>query len=260
MKIKFDKMHGNGNDFIVVNDIESDLKLTNEKISFLAHRNFGIGFDQLIFLTSPKKPENDFDVKFFNADGGQADLCLNGIRCLTEYIHRNKFSSKKELAIQTKNKNITCKLNGNNVEVLIDYPKYFSNANIEKKLKKIIKSKFNIINVGNIHLLIKMKSIKTFDLDRLYLSVRDIVKTIEANVSIYSVDKNGVKIRTFENGAGETLACGSASTAVASIFLNNKKQNLEVTSRGGSISFRCKKDKILMSGPSKYIYTGYIYV
>ena len=93
--ISFDKMHGNGNDFIVLNSIDNTHKLSKSRIKKLSDRNFGIGFDQVILIGPPTKDSFDFSIRFFNADGGEASMCLNGIRCAAAYVWRNSFAHKK---------------------------------------------------------------------------------------------------------------------------------------------------------------------
>ena len=105
--INFDKMHGNGNDFIVINTIENTYKLSKSKIKILSDRNFGIGFDQVILIGPPTKDSFDFSIRFFNADGGEASMCLNGIRCAASYIWRNNFAPKKSIIFKTKNRHVS---------------------------------------------------------------------------------------------------------------------------------------------------------
>jgi len=92
----FDKMHGSGNDFVVINSIEKKLVLKKSLIKKLSDRNSGIGFDQLILINVPTKDNHDFAVKFFNADGGEASMCLNGIRSAASYIWRHNFAPKNQ--------------------------------------------------------------------------------------------------------------------------------------------------------------------
>jgi diaminopimelate epimerase len=92
--IKFSKMHGNGNDFVMVNSLEKEFNPNKTLIKKLGDRNLGIGFDQMIHIGAPSKDNRDFTVKFYNADGGQANMCLNGVRCAATYIWDNKFAPK----------------------------------------------------------------------------------------------------------------------------------------------------------------------
>ena len=108
MGLNFEKWHGNGNDFIIINSIEDELKITRNKIIKISDRNIGIGFDQLIKIDLPTKANQDFFIRFFNADGSEAGMCLNGIRCAAKYIWINSFAPIGTVNFQTKTKNIVC--------------------------------------------------------------------------------------------------------------------------------------------------------
>ena len=126
--ISFDKMHGNGNDFIVLNSIDNTHKLSKSKIKKLSDRNFGIGFDQVILIGPPTKDSFDFSIRFFNADGGEASMCLNGIRCAASYVWRNNFAPKKScfvIYVQGLNKNEFA---------LISYKLYLSGSSMIGKI------------------------------------------------------------------------------------------------------------------------------
>lgn len=155
--IKFTKMHGNGNDFVMVNSLEQEFKPTKSLISKLGDRNLGIGFDQMIHIGVPTKDNKDFYIKFYNADGGQANMCLNGIRCAASYIWDQKFAPNGPLTFQTKTMDIRCNPIKNNVEVILDEAKSFSDSSLETKIKKIIKTPFNLVDSGNLHLCIPKK-------------------------------------------------------------------------------------------------------
>ena len=127
--INFVKMHGNGNDFIMVNSLEQDFKPKKALIRRLGDRNLGIGFDQMIHIGLPTKDNKDFYIKFYNADGSQANMCLNGIRCAASYIWDQKFAPKRSLSIQTKKRDIECNPINNGVEVIVSEAKYFSDSN-----------------------------------------------------------------------------------------------------------------------------------
>ena len=104
--IAFEKMHGNGNDFVVIDALTSNIAFPKALVKRMAHRKLGVGFDQLIVIYPPKKKQDDFFVKFFNADGSQADMCMNGLRCVAYFIWENKLAPKKVLNLGTKTKGI----------------------------------------------------------------------------------------------------------------------------------------------------------
>ena len=234
--IDFEKWHGNGNDFVIINTVEKNIKLTKSFIKKISDRNKGIGFDQLIAVGLPTKDDHDFFVRFYNSDSSEASMCLNGIRCASSYIWKNSLAPIKKISFKTKHNNIKCyPENNNDVSVVINKPKEIENPLLG----------------------IYMKSIEKFDLNKLYFKLVKLIKKLEINLSIFSMKDNSVRIRTFENGVGETLSCGSASLCVASYILS-KNNKLKVKSIGGELKFKNHIDGILMSGPTNYIYKGNI--
>lgn len=254
--INFAKMHGNGNDFVMVNSLEKEFNPKKSLIKKLGDRNLGIGFDQMIHIGAPSKDNRDFTVKFYNADGGRANMCLNGVRCAATYVWDNKFAPKRTLIFQTKKIDIECRPLKEGVEVSLKNPKYFISQGLERKLSKIIKTSFKLIDSGNLHLCIQKKSIDQFDLNGLYKKLETLLRPLGINLSIYSKDKGSYNIRTYENGAGETLSCGSASFSVAYLCLIDEIKKTTIKSSGGSIKFIKLDDRILMSGPTKFVYSG----
>ena len=254
--INFDKMHGNGNDFIVYNIIESNKKLSKSKIQKLSNRNSGIGFDQAIQIGLPKKDNIDFSIRFFNADGGEASMCLNGIRCAASYVWQNNFAPKKSIIFKTKNREVTCQPLKNMVKVTSKMSSFINDEALRKKLSKIISSKFELVDSGNMHLCIKKSSIQKEDLNAVYKNLAKHIKPLGYNLSLYKISGQNINIRTYENGVGETLSCGSAALAVASICIKDK---CKVSSPGGEISFLKKNNDIIeMLGPTEYVYSGQI--
>ena len=254
--INFDKMHGNGNDFIVINTIENTYKLSKSKIKKLSDRNFGIGFDQVISIGPPTKDSFDFSIRFFNADGGEASMCLNGIRCAASYVWRNNFAPKKSIIFKTKNRHVLCEPFKNQVKALLEIPSPYIDTKLHSKLAKLISDKFDLVDAGNMHLCIKSPSIKKKDLDSIYKNLEKLIKPFGFNLSIYKVSKNIAEMRTYENGVGETFSCGSAALAVTSLCIKNKFKTI---SPGGELNFIKKNNaNIEMMGPAKYIYSGNI--
>ena len=250
----FDKMHGNGNDFVVVNSIKKDLVLRKSLIKKLSDRNRGIGFDQLILISVPIKDNHDFSVKFFNADGCEASMCLNGIRSAALYIWRHDFAPKKSIIIKTKNRLVICKPVGNKIRVDIKISEVYKNDSLYKKISGDISHQFDFVDSGNMHLCIKQSSIKNEDINALYKNLTRYIKPLKCNLSIYKVSKDNIDIRTYENGVGETLSCGSASLAVASLCIKDK---CRVKSSGGVLDFKKKNNNTMeMIGPAEFVFSG----
>ena len=257
MGLNFEKWHGNGNDFIIINSIEDELKITRNKIIKISDRNIGIGFDQLIKIDLPTKPNHDFFIRFFNADGSEAGMCLNGIRCAAKYIWNNSFAPIGTVNFQTKTKNIVCEPKARKmIQVHIEPPDKIEHKSLYNKLKNKGVNNFFISNIGNNHLCIKMKSIKKVNLNEKYKNLEGIIKELDINLSIFKKNGNNIDIRTYENGVGETLSCGSAALCVASYFIKDKL--LKIRSIGGELDFEKNKNGILMAGPASFIYRGNI--
>jgi diaminopimelate epimerase len=250
----FDKMHGNGNDFVVVNSIEKELILRKSLIKKLSDRNSGIGFDQLILINVPTKDNHDFAVKFFNADGGEASMCLNGIRSAASYIWRHDFAPKKSVTIKTKNRLVRCEPVKNKIRVNIKISDIYKNDHLYKKISNTVSNKFDLVDSGNMHLCIKQSSIKNVDMNTLYKNLAKHIKPLGCNLSIYKLLKGDIDIRTYENGVGETLSCGSAALAVASLCIKDK---CKVRSSGGTLNFKKRNnDTMEMIGPAEFVFSG----
>lgn len=255
--INFEKWHGNGNDFVIINSIEESIKLKKSFIKRIADRNMGVGFDQLIHIGLPTKGNHDFFVKFYNADGSEAGMCLNGIRCASSYVWKKSLAPKREINLRTKHMNIKCSPKGDSqVSALIRRPCKIDNQLLDKKLKKIISDDIFLSNIGNNHLGIKMQSVEKVDLNMLYKKLEKLIKSLDINLSIFTKKDKFIQIRTYENGVGETLSCGSAALCVASYFINDKA--IKIKSFGGQLRFENHQDGILMSGPTNFIYKGNI--
>ena len=257
--VNFEKWHGNGNDFVIINSIDKKIRITKTFIKKTANRNKGIGFDQLIFVTLPTKESHDFFIRFFNSDGSEAGMCLNGIRCAARYIWNNSFAPLNNICIKTKTKVLTCSPVGkSSVNVEIIFPEKINHPNLERKISKKISKNFFLLNTGNNHLFIKFNSIEKIDLNGIYSELSNDIQKHEMNLSIFKKTKNVIDLRTYENGVGETLSCGSASLCVASNFLSKKDDLITVKTFGGEIIFKKIKDAILMKGPATFIYKGNI--
>jgi len=216
-----------------------------------------VGFDQLIHIGLPTKDKYNFFIRFYNSDGSEAGMCLNGIRCASSYIWKNKLAPISNILVQTKNMNLECIPEQNDkVSVLVEFPSTINDENIKSRISKRIDKQFFLSSIGNNHLCIRMSSIKKVNLESIYQKIYKIIKDLDINVSIYTKSKGNIHIRTYENGTGETLSCGSASLCVASKSLSNGK--VKIISTGGELTFKRVKNDILMTGPSNFIYQGNI--
>ena len=255
--IKFKKMHGNGNDFIVIENLTKANSLSKSQIVKIGDRKKGLGFDQLITINPPKKSDHDFYVKFFNSDGSEADMCMNGVRSVGAFLWDANLAPKKPLLLGTKSNPILIKpTHAKKVKVIFDCPMQEILPKPESVfLNKCGVKKYNFVNTGNRHLVIKTGKVFSFDLDGLSSKLRKRAFFKNINISIYKQTLKGLILRTNEAGAGETLSCGSASAAIASFNIKNKSI-LKIVSAGGELSIRKINDKLEMIGPAEFICEG----
>ena len=255
--IKYKKMHGNGNDFIVIENLTETNSLTKSKIIKMGDRKRGLGFDQLITINPPKKSNHDFYVKFFNSDGSEADMCMNGVRSVGAFLWDAALAPKKPLLLGTKSKPILIQpTNTKKVKVILDHPVQMMVPKSETRLlEKYGVKKYKFINAGNHHLIIETKNVFSYNLEGLSskLRKRDFFKNV--NISLFTKRGQALELRTNEAGAGETLSCGSASAAVASFNLKDMPP-LKIISAGGELSLRKINDKLEMTGPAEFICEG----
>ncbi|MFA6358130.1 MAG: diaminopimelate epimerase [Candidatus Omnitrophota bacterium] len=259
-KICFTKMVGSGNDFIVTQDkITGNLPAISK---LLCDRKFGIGADGLLLLSKCKNA--DFRMRIFNADGSEAEMCGNGSRCAAF------LNAKKETKIFTASGIINSKIEGNHIKIQLINPKDLS-LDIPLKINSR-KIKVNFINTGVPHVVIFVNGIDNIDVERIGHLIRCHKKFAPRGTNVNFVEVvagNLIRVRTYERGVeGETLACGTGSTASALIFaLKNNLNNLvRVKTQSGEIlkvyfkKENCNFNNVWLEGGAKIVYKGECYV
>tara|TARA_Y100001970_G_scaffold207475_1_gene252778 strand:+ start:14324 stop:15109 length:786 start_codon:yes stop_codon:yes gene_type:complete len=255
--IKFKKMHGNGNDFVVIENLTKLNSLSKSQLVKMGDRKKGLGFDQLITINPPKNSEHDFYVKFYNSDGSEADMCMNGVRSVGAFLWKDSIAPKKPLLLGTKSKPMLVKpTHSKKVKLVLELPSQEEIPKSEARfLEKYGLKKYKFINAGNRHLILERKKIFSYDLDELSLNLRKRKFFADVNISLFAKHSNDLELRTNEAGAGETLSCGSASAATASFNISNGLP-VKVISAGGELSLRKINDKLEMIGPAEFICEG----
>jgi diaminopimelate epimerase len=255
--LKFKKMHGNGNDFIIIENLTQMHALSKSQIIKMGDRKKGLGFDQLIAINPPINSQHDFYVKFYNSDGSEADMCMNGVRSVGAFLWEARLAPKKSLLLGTKSKPVLIKPTGSKkVKIILDYPVQKEVSKAEAQfLDKCGLKRYKFIDAGNKHLIIETKKVFSFDLDGLALKLRKRNFLKDVNISLFSKHSEKLELRTNEAGAGETLSCGSASAATASFNINDGLP-LRIISAGGQLSLRKINDKLEMTGPAEFICEG----
>jgi diaminopimelate epimerase len=250
-------MHGNGNDFIIIENLTQMHALSKSQIIKMGDRKKGLGFDQLIAINPPINSKHDFYVKFYNSDGSEADMCMNGVRSVGAFLWEAQLAPKKSLLLGTKSKPVLIKPTGSKkVKIILDYPVQKEVSKAEAQfLDKCGLKKYKYIDAGNKHLIIETKKVFSFDLDGLALKLRKRNFFKNVNISLFSKLSEKLELRTNEAGAGETLSCGSASAATASFNINDGLP-LRIISAGGQLSLRKINDKLEMTGPAEFICEG----
>ena len=264
--INFTKMHGLGNDFVVMNNLDGDISLSVDEIRKLSDRRFGIGFDQLLIVESANSKEADFRYVIFNADGTEVNQCGNGARCFALYIQKKNLSYKTNLIVETNADLLVLKINADDsVTVDMGVPK-FEPSKIPLNFDKVSSEyliegyMFGSLSIGNPHAILIQDQIK---------NIMDIASKIQVsdyfpdgvNVGFMEVlNRAEIKLRVVERGVGETLACGSGACA-AVIYGVNKgilDSKVIVHLNGGDAIVDYDGVRVCLTGPGEFVYEGSI--
>ena len=273
--IKFTKMQGLGNDYVYMDAIHQKIENESSLAQFVSNRHFGIGSDGLILIC--KSDIADFKMRMFNSDGSEAEMCGNGIRCVGKFVYDKGLTDKTTVTIETLAGIKTLELNtkdGKVETVKVDMgepilnPKEIPVISDEEPVKNLMlevggrKFKFTCVSMGNPHAITEVEDTEKFDVEK-YGKVLEVDKAFpnKTNVEfIQIIDKNHVKMRVWERGAGETLACGTGACAtVVACYLNGKTdRNVEVELLGGKlyIEWNEKNNHIYMTGPAVTVFEG----
>ncbi|WP_462173551.1 diaminopimelate epimerase [Pseudoalteromonas xiamenensis] len=276
MLINFSKMHGLGNDFMVVDNVTQNVFLSRDQIKRLADRNFGVGFDQLLLVEPPYSPEIDFHYRIFNADGNEVEQCGNGARCFARFVRMKGLTNKHKVSVSTKGGNITLFTEKDGqVTVNMGHPQFDPQHIPMKAGKRENTYIFRLpeqtvflssVSMGNPHAVLIVDDVEN-------APVHELGPTLElherfparANVGFMQViNAEHIRLRVWERGAGETLACGTGACAAAVVGMQQGK--LESTVRvdlpGGSLQIRWQGEghPVKMTGPAEHVYDGQVAV
>jgi diaminopimelate epimerase len=274
MNLHFTKMQGAGNDFIVINGIDQPFQLTTQQIQTLAHRQFGIGFDQLLLVETSKVA--DFKYRIFNADGSEVAQCGNGARCFVRFVVDQKLSNKHEISVETASGIITPKLESNGlVTVNMGAPRlspseipFIADAAANSYSLEVANQQITIsaVSMGNPHAVQIVDDVESAPVVALGSQIEVHPRFPErVNAGFMQIiDAHHIKLRVFERGSGETLACGTGACAavVAGIQLGRLQSPVKVSARGGElhIAWQGGNSPVMMTGPALAVFTGSIEV
>ncbi len=270
MKLKFTKMHGLGNDFVVLDGIHQSFDLNRQQIRFLADRHFGIGCDQILLV---EKAQGQAD-RIFNADGGEVEQCGNGARCFVRYVHDHELTQKQEIQIETLSGVISPKLEVNGA-VTVNMGKPIFEPRDIPFIADLCAPIYNI-SVGDRDVEISALSMGNPHAVRVVADIDSAPVTTEgAQIEVHPrfpkqvnvgymqiMGRDRIKLRVFERGAGETLACGTGACAavVAGITRHLLDEKVIVSTRGGDLTivWKGENEPVLMTGPAVTVFEGEI--
>ncbi len=276
MKLHFTKMHGIGNDFIVLDHTKSPFQLTQEIIQSLSHRQLGIGFDQLLVVENTTLKDVDFKYRIFNQDGGEVEQCGNGARCFYRFVKDKHLTKKESIRVETKSGVITLTEDHEHmIEVNMGAPIF--NPKLIPFISDTEKNEYSIsidlpnqkeminvavLSMGNPHAVMTVEDIDKAPVETLgaYLESHPLFPK-RVNVGFMTiVTPHHVRLRVFERGVGETLACGTGACAavVSGIKRDLLISPVKVDMPGGSLSIDWKGDKnsVMMKGPAVTLFEG----
>ncbi len=274
MLLNFTKMQGTGNDFVVIDGFSTPVSLTPAQIKKIANRHFGVGCDQLLLVEKTTLPNIDFKYRIFNADGGEVEQCGNGARCFVRFVVKKGLTQKREITVETASGLITLTLKKDNqVTVNMGAP-IFDPAKIpfiaEEKQKlyalPLRQQTIDIcaVSMGNPHAVTIVDDVETANVAELGPQI-EVHTSFPQNVNagfMQVVNAHEIKLRVYERGAGETLACGTGAcaAAVSGIVLGLLASPVLVHAHGGtlSIAWAGESQPVMMTGEAEIVFEGKI--
>ncbi len=273
--ITFTKMHGLGNDFVVIDAINQSISLSPEQIRLMADRHFGIGFDQLLLVEKPVSDNADFNYRIFNADASEVAQCGNGIRCFGRFVHDKKLSDKNIIRVDTnvgqlilnfdEDEQITVNMGiplhtPAEIPIKTDQEALFYTLFVNNTEKTL-----GAVSMGNPHAVLQVDNINSAPVAKLGKLLENHPFFPErANIGFMQImNRQSIKLRVYERGAAETLACGSGACAAVVIGIEQgllNKEDINVELPGGQllINWSGRGQPVFMKGPAVSVFEGQI--
>ncbi len=274
MQYQFTKMHGLGNDFVVFDAITQTINLSQEQIRFIADRHFGIGCDQVLFVEDYQGDEADFLYRIFNADGGEVEQCGNGARCFARFVLDNGMTDKTDIPVMTKTGRIvlTAQNDGNitvnmgtpyttpkDIPFIADSEQSIYHLSVGNQLVEL-----GAVSLGNPHAIITVDNLDAAPVETLGAEIETHPAfPNRVNVGFMQIiSPKHIRLRVFERGAGETLACGTGACAAVVVGILQKKleNHVKVDLPGGQLTVQWsdKNAPVMMTGSANSVFTGSI--
>ena len=272
--LKFTKMQGAGNDFVVIDAVNQQVTLSADRIRRIADRHFGVGCDQLLLIERPRTPGTDFYYRIFNADGGEVQHCGNGARCFLRYVRDHAFTDKTQIKVETLSGVIVPKLESDG-QVTVDMgapefeparipflaPQRALTYRIEVGRESV---ELGALSMGNPHAVQVVASVEQAPVSTQGPLIERHPRFPQRTNAGYMeiVSRHQIKLRVYERGAGETLACGTGACAavVSGMERGLLDSPVEVLTHGGSltIAWAGAGSPVMMTGPAEPVFEGTI--
>ena len=274
MLLKFTKMHGAGNDFVVLDGVRQKIELSPEQLRLLADRHFGVGCDQILLVEKAQRAGADFRYRIFNADGGEVEQCGNGARCFVRFVHDQKLTHKREIVVETRSGLITPRLEDDGrVTVNMGAPIFDavlipfdggSGAASEPLDVAGETLQISALSMGNPHAVQVVADVERAPVEKLGPLIERhprFPKRVNAGF-MQIMDRQHIRLRVYERGSGETLSCGTGACAavVAGIRRGLLDSTVNVATHGGVlvIAWAGEGRPVLMTGPAITVFAGEI--
>jgi len=275
MRVQFTKMHGLGNDFVVIDAVSQHVNLRASQIQKLANRHTGIGFDQLLLIEPPSRPDADFDYRIFNSDGGEVEHCGNGARCFAKFVTDRELTSKPVITVNTARGLIELVFTDLGlVRVNMGQPVFDPKAlpyvaPPEPDASQTValdipfdQKQFGLISMGNPHAVCVVDSVESIAVEDIGRAVQMLPQFPDSvNVGFVEiVSRTEIRLRVYERGAGETLACGTGACAAVAYarLLEQLDSQVSVATRGGNLQIEWQGigHDLMMTGPAESVFEG----
>jgi diaminopimelate epimerase len=272
MEISFTKMQGLGNDFVVIDATSRPIDLSMEQIRFLANRRFGVGCDQVLLVEPPRQPNVDFTYRIFNADGGEVEQCGNGARCFARYVRDHGLTRKADISVATSGGVIVLHVEADGqITVDMGVPRFEpdeipfaaeARAEIYPLALGATEVEIGVVSMGNPHAVLRVEQVDSAPVTSLGPEI-EVHERFPRRVNVgfmQVVDRQHIRLRVYERGAGETLACGTGACAAVVVgrqrgWLDDK---VTVTLPGGELKIRWPGEghSVMMTGPAVSVFEG----
>ncbi len=271
MILQYSKMHGLGNDFVVIDLVRQRAYLDTVTIQRMADRHFGIGFDQLLIVEPPEDPTADFKYRIFNSDGSEVQQCGNGVRCFARFVYEQQLTYKTKIRVQTKSGIVEPELGANGwVRVNMGQPKFLPEQipfqaekaqDLYSLQLKDTELEIDVVNMGNPHAVTLVDDVLTADVATIGPQVEShecFPERVNAGF-LQVISRNKARLRVYERGVGETLACGTGACAavVSGIRRGLLDNNVLIELAGGMLNIAWTEgEPVWMTGPTATVYEG----